>query len=137
MALHLMKLSVGSTSLDDLRRWQGRHGAAVAPYHDTRNFPRRATEICDGGSIYWVINRLMTARQRVVAIEEAARVDGAACARLVLDPELVPVQGRFVKPFQGWRYLAAADAPPDEMRGAVTAALPEALRRELASLCLL
>ncbi len=139
MTLHLIKLSVGSDSLEDLRRWQAQHGAAHPPLrHRTRNFPRRAEEILDGGSIYWVINRVVTARQLIVDICEGVRDDGTKCTDLVLDPVLVPVQGRFMKPFQGWRYLAAKDAPADCL-GSESAAeeLPEEMRRDLAALCLI
>jgi hypothetical protein len=139
LPLHLVKLSVGSQSLDDLREWQALRGAEHPPLrHRTRNFPRRAEEILDGGSIYWVINRVVTARQAVVDILEAVREDGSACADLVLDPVLVPVRGRFMKPFQGWRYLAPGDAPVDEAGPAVfSEELPEALRRDLLALALL
>ena len=56
--------------------------------------------------------------------------------------ELVGVQLRPVKAFQGWRYLAAADAPPDRPRGLAEAqegleAMPASMRRELAELGLL
>ena len=138
MPLHLIKLSVGAASLDDLRRWQAQHGAAAPPLrHRTRNFPRRAAEILDGGSIYWVINRLVTARQPVRDIVEGVREDGSRCTDLILDPVLVPVQPRVAKPFQGWRYLPHADAPRDMVQGESTAELPEALRRELAGLALI
>jgi hypothetical protein len=139
MTLHLIKLSVGSDSLEDLRRWQAQHGAAHPPLrHRTRNFPRRAEEILDGGSIYWVINRVVTARQRIVDIAEGVRDDGSRCTDLVLDAVLVPVEGRFMKPFQGWRYLAAKDAPADCLGGASgLEELPEEMRRELVSLCLI
>jgi hypothetical protein len=139
LPLHLIKLSVGSQTLDDLRRWQAHHGAAQPPLrHRTRNFPRRAEEILDGGSIYWVINRILSARQRVLDIRDAVRDDGSKCADIVLDPVLVPVQGRFVKPFQGWRYLAAKDAPTDEAGAtAISDDLPESLRRDLLALALL
>jgi len=139
MPLHLIKLSVGSESIDDLRRWQAKHGAARPPLrHSTRNFPRRAEEILDGGSIYWVINRILSARQRILDITEGVKEDGTKCTDLILDPTLVPVRGRVMKPFQGWRYLSANDAPEDfggpaQPRGE----LPEALRRELTALCLL
>lgn len=138
MALHLIKLSVGSKSLDDLRRWQAQHATARPPLrHMTRNFPRRAAEILDGGSIYWVIDRLLTARQRVLDIREGKRPDGTACTELVLDPALMPVQPRLMRPFQGWRYLAGPDAPADLPGSEAGSALPERLRRDLAALALL
>ena len=68
--------------------------------------------------------------------------DGTPCCGLHLDPTLVGVQLRPVKAFQGWRYLAAADAPPDRPQGLAEAqegfeAMPAAMRRELAELGLL
>ncbi len=136
MPLHLIKLAVGAQSLDDVARWQASRPRPLK--HQTRNMPRRAAEIIDGGSIYWVINRFLSARQRIVGIVEGKRADGTTCTDLLLDQLLVPVQGRAVKPFQGWRYLASADAPPDAPGGSAHApALPESLRRDLASLGLL
>ena len=138
MALHLIKLSVGVTSLDELRRRQSEHGAARPPlHHATRNFPRRAADILEGGSIYWVINRILSARQRILDIREATRDDGTRCTQLVLHSDLVGVRPRVVRPFQGWRYLDAADAPADLHHACEQADLPEAMRRELASLALL
>jgi len=135
--LHLIKLAVGAKSIEEVRAWQTARAKVAPPLrHRTRNFPRRADEITDGGSIYWVINRVVSVRQLVVDIVEAQERDGTSCTDLVLDPVLVPVRGRLMKPFQGWRYLAAADAPPDEA-GGVAVALPEALRRELAGLGLI
>jgi hypothetical protein len=134
MPLHLIKLAVGAQSLDDVKRWQESRPRPLK--HQTRNTPRRAAEIIDGGSIYWVINRLLVARQRILGVEEGVK-DGAACADLLLDPTLVQVQARAVKPFQGWRYLPASDAPVDVVAGTVLPELPEALRRDLTTLCLL
>jgi len=129
--LHLIKLAVGAKSIEEVRAWQTARAKVAPPLrHRTRNFPRRADEITDGGSIYWVINRVVSVRQLVVDIVEAQERDGTSCTDLVL------VRGRLMKPFQGWRYLAAADAPPDEA-GGVAVALPEALRRELAGLGLI
>jgi len=135
MPLHLIKLAVGAQNLDDVKRWQESRPRPLK--HQTRNTPRRAKEILDGGSIYWVINRFLTARQRIVGIEEGRRDDGTGCTDLLLDPTLIQVQARAVKPFQGWRYLPAADAPADVAAGATSCQLPEALRRDLAALCLL
>ncbi|HTW29282.1 MAG TPA: DUF1489 domain-containing protein [Acetobacteraceae bacterium] len=139
--LHLMKLAVGVRDLPHLRALQAERARTDPPLcHRTRHFPRRAAEILAGGSIYWVIGGAMLARQPVRDIIEDTRADGSPCTSLVLDPRLVPVLGRMMKPFQGWRYLAAEAAPPDLRGSAVAdgvAALPPTLRRELQSLCLI
>jgi len=108
--------------------------------HQTRNMPKRAAEICAGGSIYWVINRAVQARQLVTDIVQDSWDDGSKCAGLVLDPQLVRVAARAMKPFQGWRYLAPADAPPDLIAaGGISGIdeLPEAVRLALTHLALL
>lgn len=108
--------------------------------HQTRNMPKRAAEICAGGSIYWVINRAVQARQRITDIIPDSWDDGSKCAGLVLDPVLVRVAARAVKPFQGWRYLAPADAPADLAASADVSGideLPEAVRLALTHLALL
>ncbi|NBP49463.1 MAG: DUF1489 family protein, partial [Alphaproteobacteria bacterium] len=77
MTVHLKKLSVGSTSLDSLREWQAlrlAHEGKIV--HVTRNKPRRAEELLDGGSIYWIIKRVMVARQQIIDLAEAQRLDG-------------------------------------------------------------
>ena len=140
MPVHLIKLAVGCGGVDDLRAWQAQRARQAPPLrHRTRNFPKRAGEITDGGSIYWVVARVLSVRQRIVDIQEAKRDDGSRCTDLVLDPKLILVRPRAVKPFQGWRYLEGADAPPDEAASAVVSsdALPDKLRRELAALALL
>ncbi len=140
MTLHLIKLAVGAKSLEDVQAWQAARAKLAPPLrHRTRNFPKRAAEILDGGSIYWVVNRVLSVRQRIEDIVEAKERDGTRCTDLVLHHRLVPVRGRVVKPFQGWRYLAPADAPEDIAGGGVDtlAALPDAMQRELAALALL
>jgi hypothetical protein len=139
--LHLTKLSVGVHDIEHLRAVQEERTDRDPPLrHRTRNFPRRREEVLDGGSIYWVIAGSMLVRQRILDIIEDHWDDGAPCAGLVLDRELVPLIGRPTKPFQGWRYLTAADAPADMAALAPAvgeAALPLAMRRELRALCLL
>ncbi len=134
--LNLIKLAVGVTNVDDLR---ARQAQRTPLRHRTRNFPRRAQEILAGGSIYWVIARMVTVRQPIRDIVVGTWDDGTRCTDLLLAPELIAVRPRAVKPFQGWRYLEAADAPRDAV-GSVAGhgdALPEALRRDLMSLALL
>jgi hypothetical protein len=140
--LHLIKLSVGVKDIAHLREVQARRARAEPPLrHQTRSFPKRAAEIEDGGSIYWVIAGFVQVRQRILEIREEAWDDGTSCAGLVLDPEVVQVEARPMKPFQGWRYLAPEAAPADLPAGRAESqgleALPPKLRQELAALCLL
>jgi hypothetical protein len=138
--LHLVKLAVGVRDIQHLRAIQAERALREPPLrHRTRNMPRRAAEIVAGGSMYWVIGGAITARQRILDLLADRWDDGTQCAGLVLEPTLVPVRGRLMKPFQGWRYLQAADAPADLTTGPAHGAsdLPEALRHELEALCLL
>ncbi len=139
--LHMTKLCVGISDVAQLRQLQQeRRARGEILRHLTRSFPRRADEVVDGGSLYWVIAGAMVVRQRVVAIKEEFYNDGTKCAALVFDPELVAVAGRPTKAFQGWRYLDPAAAPADLVAGQGgegSAALPPALRRELEALGLL
>ena len=137
--LHLCKLAVGVRDVAHLRELQSARAQDEPPLrHRTRNFPRRATEIAGQGSLYWVVKGAMVVRQPVLEIREDVWDDGRSCAALVLDPALVPVSGRLVKAFQGWRYLEHADAPDDLSPGADGGdGLPEPLRMKLRELCLL
>jgi len=145
MPLHLIKLSVGAESLKDLEDWiklrlkqNPAKGAARRHVHVTRMTPKRETELLDGGSIYWVIKGELAARQRLTAIEPFRDQDGIARCRLLMEPKLIPVRPRPVRPFQGWRYLPAEDAPPDlGSRADAVAEMPEPMRRELRDLGLL
>jgi hypothetical protein len=139
--LHLTKLAVGARDIAHMREYQAERLAGEGVlFHRTRNFPRRAEEVVAGGSMYWVVAGALAVRQRIVEIREDQWNDGSACASLILDPALVAVRARPTKPFQGWRYLQAADAPAD--LAAIAAAegedaLPPHLLRELRELCLI
>lgn len=118
--LHLIKLSVGSESVEDFVAWQegapARNLAQGLPegiFHVTRMWPRREAELLDGGSIYWVIRGLIQARQRLLSLDERIGQDGIRRCALRLDPQVFRVRPQAKRPFQGWRYLNAADAPED------------------------
>ena len=114
MTVHLKKLSVGSASVDGLRALQAQRLANVGRLiHITRNRPRRVEELLNGGSIYWIIKGVMTARQAIVDFVEAERADGSPACGIVLSPEIVTVLPTRMRIFQGWRYLEVADAPID------------------------
>jgi hypothetical protein len=140
--LHLIKLSVGPKEVAELAAIQARRAGLDPPLrHQTRMVPKRAGDLLDGGSIYWVIGGFVRVRQRLLDIRDEQWEGGLPCAGLVLDPELVLVEPRPQKPFQGWRYLVPEAAPPDLPRGSTPASglerLPAALRRELQALCLI
>jgi len=138
MTVHLKKLSVGSVSVDSLQSWQNRRTQAGLPIiHPTRNWPRRAEELLDGGSIYWIIKGQMLVRQPISDLIEVKRADGRPACGIVLDPLLVPVWPRRMRIFQGWRYLEAADAPADMPHSDEAQPLPSEMATELRELGLL
>ncbi|MGH6887711.1 MAG: DUF1489 family protein [Rhizomicrobium sp.] len=144
MTLHLLKLCVGVDSLEQLARWQKaraatlkKKGARAELVHVTRHTPKRAQELLDGGSLYWVIAGQVAARQTLIAIRPVKSKDGPPRCGLVYEPKLIPTLRRFHRPFQGWRYLEARDAPPDARTFQRGKGLPAALCAELAELGLL
>jgi hypothetical protein len=145
MTLHLAKLCVGAASIEDLAAWQQgclaaqkKAGETPRIFHTTFQTPKRQAELMDGGSLYWVIKGVMHVRQRLLGFEEGHKSDGSRCCLILLDEALVPVRPVPRRAFQGWRYLEAADAPPDLGKGAkALAGLPPKMRRDLADLGLL
>jgi hypothetical protein len=118
--LHLIKLSVGTETVDDLEAWQIMRRAERADgcsRHVTRMWPKREAELLAGGSMYWVIKGSIQARQQIVGLEEVIGADGIRRCGIVLSPELFRTQTALRRPFQGWRYLKADDAPPDLPQG--------------------
>ena len=142
MTLHLIKLCVGVDSIAELAAWQKKRAAQRKKdggpgdiMHITRMTPKRGEELLAGGSIYWVIKGQIAVRQRLKELRAVTR-DGVPHCALVLDKALVPVERRFRRAFQGWRYLDAEDAPRD-LKGRARSALPESLRAELTQLGLI
>lgn len=138
MALHLVKLCVGVSEVQELADWQAlRLKQNRRLFHVTRMVPRRRDEILDGGSLYWVIRAMITVRQRIIDIEPFTDKEGINRCRLVFDPELVLVRPVPRRAFQGWRYFLAEDAPPDLGRHDEARDIPAKMRRDLAELGLL
>jgi hypothetical protein len=145
MTLHLVKLCVGVDTVEDLQGWvefrleeKRRAGQTPEHFHTTRMMPRRGEELLDGGSLYWVIRGNVQVRQRLLEIRPFRDKDGIRRCKLVLEPKLVLTEWQPRRAFQGWRYLAAKDAPRDIAGDRERiAALPPKLRRELAELGLL
>jgi hypothetical protein len=145
MPLHLIKLAVGAESLADLREWIAermaeakRRRAPLRHAHVTRMAPKRTEQVLDGGSLYWVVKGMISARQPILGLEPFVDADGIGRCKIWLGETVVAVAPRPMRAFQGWRYYQAKDAPPDiDEAQPGFAAMPEGMRRELASLGLL
>jgi hypothetical protein len=139
--VNLVKLCVGCDSPDQLESWQTARAEgdpAYQPRHVTRMWPKREAELVDGGSLYWVFKGAILARQRLLSLDEVIGEDGIRRCGLVLDRELVRTSAAPRRPFQGWRYLAAADAPADLSKArASDDTLPPALAGALADIGIL
>jgi hypothetical protein len=137
VTIHLIKMAVGVDDLDHLialrRARRVREGDGPV-CHRTRHMPKRAPEILDGGSLYWVIKGLIRVRQRIVALTAETDDEGKRSCLIAMDHALVPTEPQPQRPFQGWRYFDPEDAPPDRT-GADE--LPAKLVRELRALGLL
>ena len=131
MTLHLIKLCVGVETLEDLRAWRARRAAEGRPVIvHTRQTPKRAAELLEGGSLYWVIKGAVVVRQRMLAVERLEEGGQSRC-QILLDETLYPTAPQPRRPFQGWRYFEAKDAPPDLATGDGGEAMPPDLAQRL------
>ncbi|MGY3453295.1 DUF1489 family protein [Bradyrhizobium sp. USDA 4353] len=146
MPLHLIKLAVGCESVKELKDWIAermlaakKKGLPQQHVHVTRMTPKRVEDILDGGSLYWVIRGEVAAREKITGIEPFRDGDGIGRCRIIMQPKVIAVSPRPMRPFQGWRYLTPEDAPADlgKASAAGVEAMPEPLRRELRDLGLL
>ncbi len=139
--LHLIKLSVGSESVESLIEWQAARCAERAavggdsrPRHVTRMTPKRGDELLAGGSIYWVIKRFIVARQTIVGLDPVTGHDGVARCAIILGTDIIRTEQRPKRPFQGWRYLKPEDAPGDLTEdGEILSEMPGSMREALSS----
>ena len=133
-ALHMTKVAVGCPNVAALQK---RHklravGGEVALV--TRFMPKRADELI-GGSLFWIVKHQLVARQTILGFDQREE-DKRAIIRLQED--LVAVRAFPKRAHQGWRYLDAADAPPDLGGGSNGIdALPASLIGRLTALALL
>lgn len=144
MAVHLIKLCVGVDSIDDLATWiawkqkeKQRLGQPAEQIHTTRVTPKRRDELLAGGSLYWVIKGGIQARQPLIDLRSVTGNDGINRCQIVMSPELVTTEFMPRRPFQGWRYLDAPDAPKDIVTARIDDDIPVEMRRDLVELGLL
>ncbi|MHC5306927.1 DUF1489 family protein [Bartonella sp. LJL80] len=143
MALHIVKLCVGCSSIEELASWidfrldeKRAMGEAPEQFHTTRMVPKRQDEILDGGSLYWVIKGNIQCRQKILDIRPFTDAEGIHRCHFVLEPKIIPTIWQPRRAFQGWRYLKEDEIPADDVFNG-DSQLPAALKQELASLGLL
>ncbi|MGK9165685.1 DUF1489 domain-containing protein [Inquilinus limosus] len=139
MPVHLLKVAVGIADPAQLEAvQQGRRhvvdGREVV-FGYTKRMPTRRDELIDGGSIFWVIRHVILVRQRILDMVMVTDEDDDTYCRLLYDPQLVPVEARPLRAFQGWRYLDPEAAPRD--LSSSESDLPAHLQQELRALGLL
>ena len=109
MPLHMIKLCVGVAKVETLERRAARGDWLTV---HTRMTPKRAVEIEDGGSLFWVIKGSVVCRMAVRDITTKGEGKARKCL-IRLSPDVVRTAPQGRRPFQGWRYLEPKDAPPD------------------------
>jgi hypothetical protein len=85
--VNILKLSVGTENIDDLAAWQATKRAQTPegfPRHVTRMWPKRESELINGGSIYWVIKGVIQCRQKIVRLDEYVGQYGIRRCAIVL-----------------------------------------------------
>ena len=119
MPLHLLKLAVGIDDLDQLRRIRAARAAERGgSWVYTRNHPRRAAEVLDGGSIYWVIRGQIRVRQRVTGFRSERDDNGRRYCLIEVDAGAGPDAARG----RGGRSRAGATCRPKMRRPTAPAA---------------
>ena len=85
--LNLIKLCVGVENPEELIAWQAKRRAETGIAHSvhiTRMWPRRASEILEGGSIYWVMKGFIKARQSIIGLEKVTGEESWMMAKSLL-----------------------------------------------------
>lgn len=107
--LNLSKVAVGCRDLTALAARVAARADAGEVAITTRYRPTRHGEVI-GGSLFWIIHHQFVARQEILGF---GQTENGARTLIRLSATLVSVTPRPRRAHQGWRYLAAADAPPD------------------------
>ncbi len=109
MALHIIKLGVGVPDVEWLERRAAKGGPLVV---HTRMTPKRAAEIEDGGSLFWVVKGTIVCRQPVLDISTLGEGKASRC-EITLEPKVIRTAPMGRRPFQGGRYFEPKDVPAD------------------------
>lgn len=119
MHVNIMRPCVGIHSPMELYDHQLAHRGIVDDngrklnYFTTRNTPKRANELLDGGSVYWIIKGAIVMRQTILDVETLLDDNGKKYCLITKDPEIILTTPKPQRAMQGWRYLEANQAPKD------------------------
>ena len=131
MTLNLIKLCVGCDTVEELLAWwRASHDEGQPWKMRTRQTPRRASELIDGGSLYRVYKGFILSRQWILAVETIGAGPAAHC-EVTLDSSVMLTLPTPRRAFQGWRYLDPKDAPADLREAGAGENLPIELARRL------
>ena len=112
--MNIVKLAVGIKSFNELRLKQvDRYKRYDQNVHITRLFPKSYEIVKNKGSIYWIINGYISARQKIIDLKKVKHEDGKNYCHIILDKELIETRTIKHRPFQGWRYLRPEKSPKD------------------------
>lgn len=133
MALNLIKLCVGCDTVEELLAWwRASHDEGQPWVMRTRQTPRRAADLIEGGSLYRVYKGFILSRQRILAVDTVGAGVSTRC-EVTLDPTVMLTLPTPRRAFQGWRYLDPKDAPAD-LHEAGAGEVPMELARRLREL---
>lgn len=124
----MIKLCVGCDTVEELVEWRTSHQPGQPWILRTRQTPKRAAEMIDGGSVFRVFKGTILCRQRVLDVRTLGEGVAARC-EVTLDEDVVRVVPTPRRAFQGWRYLEVRDAPPDLTLAAFGDVPPELARQ--------
>ncbi len=130
--LHMTRVAVGCPDYAALAARISERAERGEVRLTTRFRPKRADELI-GGYLHFIVRHLIVGRAQIVRFDDRpdGRVDIVCAARL----ERVHPQPK--RAHQGWRYLAAGDAPQPAGEGGGIVDFPPELYRKLAELSLI
>lgn len=117
--INLLRTAAGIKDLQELQaiqqhfRTRMQKGMGEVVVITTRNTPKRADELLDGGSVYFIVKNIIQVRQTILDIQTIQDADGAKCCQILLSPKIMRVMPVAQRAVQGWRYLDSAKAPQD------------------------
>jgi hypothetical protein len=108
MPLNMTRIAFGAENPGHLRQRLESYAADGEVRLTTRYLPKRHEEMA-GGSLYWIIKHALIGRSPLIGFMD----NGEGRTWIRIRPELIPIRSFPKRAHQGWRYLAAEDAPPD------------------------